>query len=282
MAVRSGQEQGRPAHGRKSGRRLDRIPFRRKLDALIALPAIGIIAVLVPVVSSQISSARSWQDTASYMAVTEQVSTLIDDIGIEQEDGLGVISDLGLVTFDSFDKAAAATDRQKVAVLAAYGNNPPADMRAALAEVDALNGPRSQVHNGSINGTIMLQSYTSAMQDLNTAMDLLRRTSDPVPASVPAAELNLLFQSDLASNEREAALTEIADSPSEAPTQYPLAEQYSGVAIASPRGCAASSRPPSSRCSTTSATTRSRRPSTSSRPRSTAPSSPGTRPGWTS
>lgn len=233
MAVRSGQELGRPAHGRKSARRLDRIPFRRKLDALIALPAIGIAALLTPLVSHQVDTARTWQDAASYMSVTEQVSALIDDLGIEQEDGLGVVSSLQLVGINAFDRAAAATDRQKVAVMAAYHNNPPRDMKAALAEVDALGGPRSQVHSGSINGTILLQSYTSAMNDLNTAMDLLRRTSNPIPSSVPAAELNLLFQSDLASNEREAALMEIADAPSEAPTQYPLAEQFSGVAIAS-------------------------------------------------
>jgi signal transduction histidine kinase len=48
---------------------------------------------------------------------------------------------------------------------------------------------------------------------------------------VPEAELDILFQADLAAAEREAALTEIADDPAEAPTQYPLAEEYDGVAV---------------------------------------------------
>ncbi len=233
MAVRSGQEHGRPAHGRKrAGRRLDRIPFRRKLDALVLLPALAIVGLLAPLVIQQVEVARSWQSAASYMSTTEQVSNLINDLSLEQQDALGVIASIQLVDISAFDKAVAATDQQRVAVLASYGNNPSPQMYRALAEVDALAQPRAAVHNGTINGTILLQSYTSAMQDLSTAMGLAQQASNSNPAAVPESELDILFQADLAANERESALAEIADSPSEAPTQYPLAEQYSGVAIA--------------------------------------------------
>src|SRR5882724_11045009 len=105
VAVRSGQEQGRPAHSRKADRRLDRIPFRRKLDALVALPAVAIVALLAPLVIQQVNAARAWQAAASYMSNTEQVSLLIDDLGVEQEDALGVISSIQLVDVNAFDKA---------------------------------------------------------------------------------------------------------------------------------------------------------------------------------
>jgi hypothetical protein len=232
VAVRSGQDQGRPAHGRgRPDRRLDRVPFRRKLDALVLLPSIAIIALLTPLVAQQVRSARGWQDAASYMNATEQVSALINDLGTEQEDALGVIGSIQLVNLDEFDKAAAKTDQQKVAVLAAFGNNPDLQMRNALAEVTALSKPRDGVRSGAVDGSSLLQSYTSAMQDLNAAMGLGQRAATPEAPAVPAAELNILFLADLAGNEREAALTEIADNPSQAKVQYPLALQDEGVAI---------------------------------------------------
>ena len=214
MAVRSGQEQGRPAHSRKADRRLDRIPFRRKLDALVALPAVAIVALLAPLVIQQVNAARAWQAAASYMSNTEQVSLLIDDLGVEQEDALGVISSIQLVDVNAFDKAVAITDQQRIAVLAAYDDDPPEAMRAALDEVEALIQERSGVRdgNGAINGTILLQGYTQAMQDLSSAMGLAAQASNGNPAAVPEAELDVLFQADLAGSEREAALAEIADS----------------------------------------------------------------------
>jgi signal transduction histidine kinase len=229
--VRSGQEQGRPAHSRKAtGRRLDRIPFRRKLNALVALPAVGIVALLAPLVIQQVNAARSWEDAASYMSTTEQVSMLIDYLGIEQEDALGVISSIQLVDVNAFNQAVAKTDQQRIEVLASYNDNPPPAMRTALDEVEALIQERSGVRDGAINGTILLQGYTNTMQDLSNAMGLAQQAANGSPAAVPEAELDILFQADLAASEREAALAEIADSPGEAPTQYPLAEQYNGVA----------------------------------------------------
>jgi signal transduction histidine kinase len=229
VAVRSGQEQGRPAHGRKAERRLDRIPFRRKLDALVALPAVAIVGLLAPLVVQQVDAARAWESAASSMNTTEQVSLLIDDLVVEQEDALGVISSIQLVDVDAFDKAVATTDQQRVAVLDAYGQNPPSAMRSALDEVEALIQERSGVRDGEINGTILLQGYTNTMEDLAAAMGLDAQASSSNPASVPETELSILFRADLSASEREAALAEIADSPSEAPTQYPLAEQYAGV-----------------------------------------------------
>jgi signal transduction histidine kinase len=232
VAVRSGQEQERPAHGRKTDHRLDRVAFRRKLDALVALPAVGIVALLAPLVIQQVNDARAWESAASYMSTTAQVSLLIDDLGVEQEDALGVLSSIQLVDVSAFDNATAATDQQRLAVLAAYHGNPPQSMRLALDEVEALVQGRSGVRSGGgvINGTILLQGYTTAMQDLSNAMGLAQQASSGNPAAVPEAELDILFQADLAASEREAALAEIADSPGEAFTQYPLAEQYQGVA----------------------------------------------------
>ena len=67
-----------------------------------------------------------------------------------------MIGSIQLVNLAEFDKAAAKTDQQKVAVLAAFGNNPDLQMRNALAEVTALSKPRDGVRSGAVDGSLVV------------------------------------------------------------------------------------------------------------------------------
>jgi len=230
VAVGSGPGQGRRARRRDGAKGLDRIPFRRKLDILIAIPCLAIVGLLSPLVAQQVSAARTWETAASYMGVTAQVSTLINDLNAEQENALGVVDKVPLIDATAYDQAIAVTQAQRNAVLAAYQNNPPAAMRPALDEIDGLSEIRAEVRNNTIMGTIVLQAYTTAMQDLASDVGLTQAAANGNPAAVPEAELDVLFQADLAATEREAALVEIAGNPGAAPVQYPIAEQDFGVA----------------------------------------------------
>jgi signal transduction histidine kinase len=230
VAGRSGLEQDRPARGRDGAKGLDRIPFRRKLDVLVAIPSVAIVGLLSPLVVQQVNAARTWEAAASYMGATTQVSLLVNDLNAEQENALGVVDKVPLIDGAAYDHAIAATDAQRTAVLAAYQNNPPQAMKAALDEIDGLYEVRSQVHNNSIMGTILLQGYTTVMTDLSSAVGLVEQAANGNPAAVPEAELDVLFEADLAASEREAALVEIAGNPGAAPVQYPIAEQEYGVA----------------------------------------------------
>ena len=232
MAVRSGLEQGRPPRGRDRAKRLDRIPFRRKLDVLVAIPALAIVGLLSPLVVQQVDAARTWENAASYMSATAQVSLLVNDLNTEQEDALGLVDKVPLIDATAYDKAISDTDAQRTAVLGAYQNNPPAAMKQALDDIDGLYEVRSQVRSGGIMGTILLQGYTTAMKDLADAVGLAQQAANGNPAAVPEAELDVLFQADLAASEREAALVEIAGNPGAAPVQYPIAEQEYGVQVA--------------------------------------------------
>jgi signal transduction histidine kinase len=210
---------------------LDRIPFRRKLDLLIAIPCLAIVGLLSPLVVQQVDAARTWETAASYMGATAQVSTLISDLNAEQENALGVVDKVPLIDATAYNRAIAATQAQRNAVLAAYQNNPPLAMRPALDEIDALNEIRTEVRSGAIMGTIVLQAYTTAMQDLADDVGLTQAAANGNPAAVPEAELDVLFEADLAASEREAALVEIAGNPGAAPVQYPIAEQEFGVQV---------------------------------------------------
>lgn len=233
MAVRNGQERVRPGRSRRRAEpRLDRVAFRRKLNILVALPATVILVLLTPLVAYEVNDARTWDSAATFMSTTAQVSLLINDLGIEQENALGVVGSIPLVDDQAFDDAVANTDAQKTLVLEAYHNNPPAQMATALAGIDGLAPMRSSVHSRAVEGAILLQGYTTAMQSLSDAMDIAQQASDGNPAAVPEAELDVLFEADLAANQREAALASIADNPNDAPTEYPLAEEEDGIAIA--------------------------------------------------
>jgi signal transduction histidine kinase len=233
VAVRSGHEQvGSARGGRKAEPRLDRVPFRLKLNILVALPSVVILLQLSPLVVQQVNAARTWSAAANYMTTTAQVSLLIGDLGIEQENALGLVGEIPLVSDREYATAVANTDKQRNAVLAAYHNKPPAMMASALSGVDALTQVRVSVASHAIEGAILLQGYSQAMQYLADAMNLAKQASNGNAASVPEGELNVLFQADLAANQREAALASIADNPNDAPTEYPIAQQNDGVYIA--------------------------------------------------
>ena len=227
-----------PVHGRRRSpsridrpprralRQLDHVPFRRKINSLVLVPAIAVTVALVPVVDKQISNASQWSTAADYLRSTQTISVLIDDLADERQLSYAVTGG-DLDDQKQFSAAIVATDDQVAVVRKSFGGNPPADIAEALAGVDELSFSRYQAgslarqatqESGAKVGeneiaqdqdTIML-SYGVVITDLVESMNLAGRASLGGPMGVPEAELDLLYEGDLAENQREAALVSFA------------------------------------------------------------------------
>jgi signal transduction histidine kinase len=227
-----------PVHGRRRSpsridrpprralRQLDHVPFRRKINSLVLVPAVAVTVALVPVVDNQISNASQWSTAANYLRSTQTISVLIDDLADERQLSYSVTGG-DLADQKQFSAAIAATDNQVDVVQKSFGGNPPADIAEALAGVDELSFSRYQAgslaqqateESGAKVGeseiaqdqdTIML-SYGVVITDLVESMNLAGRASLGGPVGVPEAELDLLYEGDLAEDQREAALVSFA------------------------------------------------------------------------
>ena len=229
MAGRSGKGAAGPARGqRKTAQRLDRIPFRRKLNALIAAPCVLIVLLLAPTVVGKVHTARAWQQATTDMQASSNISSLIDQLAVEQEDALAVGRDQ-LMNRQAFDDQTRRTDTAEGRVKADFANSPPQKMAAALTAVDHLGTVRSAVDQGTISGQQLLNDYLAAMTGLSKSMNLLADASYSSPAATPEGELQLLFAADLAADEYDATLAEVADYPSDVRIEVSAAQSELAV-----------------------------------------------------
>jgi signal transduction histidine kinase len=224
-------ERGTPARqGRTVGARLDRVPFRRKLDALVVLPAVLIVALLTPNVMREVSSAQTWSSAASYMQGASQVSVLIGDLSAEQDTALGLIgpdsSDRG-----AFSTAIGETDAQIGRVRPAFGRTIPPGLDKALAAVEGLAPERTALLAGQRPAAMAVAgTYESVMVQLSDSLGLLKQAADGSPPAVPEAELDITYGADFAVNLRNADLVALADRPASGlVTDYTQAVQEDAI-----------------------------------------------------
>ena len=206
-------------------RQLDQVPFRRKINFLVLIPAFAVMVAVIPVVDNQVSNAGQWSSAADYLSSTKPISVLIDDLADERQLSTEVIGGQ-MADQSQFDAAISATDSQVAVVRKAFGDHMPEDISEALAGVDELSFSRYQATTlaqesgaagsaanieqiGSDQDLIML-SYGVVITELVESMNLAGRAALGGPVAVPEAELDLLYEDDLAENQREAALVSFA------------------------------------------------------------------------
>jgi signal transduction histidine kinase len=212
---RSGKGAAGSARGqRKTAQRLDRVPFRRKLNALIAAPCVLIVLLLAPTVVGKVHTARGWQQATTYMDVSTNISSLIDQLAVEQEDALAVGRDQ-LINEQAFHEQTLRTDAAEAKVEADFGGDPPQSLATGLAAVGRLGAVRAEVGQGKIAGQQLLNDYLAAMSGLSKSMSLLTDSSYGGPAALAEGELQLLYYADMSADEYDATLAEIADNPAD-------------------------------------------------------------------
>jgi signal transduction histidine kinase len=205
---------------------MDHMSFRRKINLLALVPAVAVIVALVPIVSTQVSNANQWSSAAAYLNSTKPISKLLDDLTDERQLSVEVIN--GDVADQApFNVAITATNQQAARVRSAFGGKPPAAISTALAGIDELSFARYQAaavakesaaESDAAAGqaeiasdeNLITVSYGTVITDLVESMDLAGRAALGGPVAVPEAELDLLYETDLAENQREAALVAFA------------------------------------------------------------------------
>ena len=223
---------------------MDQVPFRRKINFLVLVPALAVTVSMVPVVDSQASNANQWSSAAAYLSSTKPISQLLDDLSNERQLSFEVIGG-DLADQATFNDAITTTDKQADKVRDAFHGNPPSAISTALAGIDELsfaryqasalaqettaaamgnpgNAASSEAEIASEENLITL-SYGEVITDLVESMDLAGRAALGGPVAVPEAELDLLYETDLAENQREASLVAFAQDIEEQTSWQPVA-----------------------------------------------------------
>lgn len=226
MAVRAEGGAGR-AHRTGVGR-LEAVPFRRKLDILVAAPLAGVLLALIPLSWTRFDSARAWSAAAASMTRAEEISTLINALETEQTIALGLqgmSSVPGSATSEAIAltqlrTAAAHTDVVAKALNDAVGDEPGSALGQALSEEKWLatlsNGARAIALHPNVNNSGLVQSaYTTAITDLYSAINMDALAANGGTAAFDEAELDFLYMTDLTEHDREVGLLAMTNNADE-------------------------------------------------------------------
>ena len=223
MAVRA--EGGADRAPRTGSGRLDAMPLRRKLDILVVVPLIIILLLAIPLAANEFRAAKNWKSAAGSMNEVDQVSSLINDLEIEQavavglQGSAGVSGQPGAGSTANLKYYAAQTDAQLAAV---HKNLDPAvstSLGQALAEVawetQGVAGARATAYHPAADESSAVEvGYNTAITSLDNALDMDALAASGGEAAFAEAELDFLYSSNLHEHDRELdllALTNQAD-----------------------------------------------------------------------
>ncbi|WP_051942564.1 ATP-binding protein [Streptacidiphilus rugosus] len=212
------------------GRRLARLPFRRKLNVLIAVP-LAMISVLIAVyVNGQVSQAQAAAHEAGLLEASGTVAELVDDL--QQEQGQAILY------FESYsdspkDKdrilsgymaAQHATDRQVEKVRAAFGSTLPPDIADLLNGMSAaLDTPRTAVADGKLPTDNIDTAYNPLTEALLNGLHLTAPQQDQTTARL-ADQLEDLLWVNAAHAQFETALLSAQTGNADALSQFSATE----------------------------------------------------------
>ncbi|MBR7837871.1 HAMP domain-containing protein [Actinospica durhamensis] len=227
VAVRAEGGAGR-AH-RTGGGRLEAVPFRRKLDILVAAPLAGVLLALIPLSWTQFDAARNWTAAAQAMARAEQITMLINALETEQTIALGLQGMSAVpgsassvsAALTQMRTAAARTDQAAAQLNAQVGPQPGSSLSQALSEEKWLatlpNGARAVAMHPSVGNSGLVQtSYDTAINDLYSAIGMDALAANGGTAAFDEAELDFLYMTDLTEHEREIGLLAMTDNADQA------------------------------------------------------------------
>jgi signal transduction histidine kinase len=224
VAVRA--EGGADRAPRAGSGRLDAMPLRRKLDILVVVPLIIILLLAIPIAANEFRAAHNWRSAAGSMNELNQVSTLINDLEIEQAVAVGLqgaSADPGHPSADSTANLkyyAAQTDAELAAVHGSVHPDVSTSLGQALAEVvyetqGPAGGRATALDQPAPDKSAAVEvAYNTAITSLDNALDLDAVAAAGGSAAFPEAELDFLYNANLREHDRELdllALTNQAD-----------------------------------------------------------------------
>ncbi|MEZ0067787.1 signal transduction histidine kinase [Streptacidiphilus sp. MAP12-20] len=212
------------------GRRLARLPFRRKLNVLIAVPLAMISVLFAVYVNGQVSQAQSAAHEAALLGASGSVAELVDDL--QQEQGQAILY------FESYSEsprdkdriltdylaAQRATDHQADKVRSTFGSSLPVDIAAVLDGMSAaLDTPRTAVADGKLPTDNIDTAYNPLTEALLNGLHLTAPQQDQTTARL-ADELEALLWVNAAHAQFETALLSAQTGNVDALSQFSATE----------------------------------------------------------
>ncbi|WP_042378989.1 sensor histidine kinase [Streptacidiphilus melanogenes] len=216
------------------GRRLTRLPFRRKLNTLIAAPLVVITLLGTASMAGQVSQAQSAAAEADLLGNSATVAGLVDDIQHEQAQAI--------LYYESYWSAPAgvaknpaehaaylaaqhATDAQAAAVRRAFGGAMPAELDTALQRLGpyGLGLAREAVASGLLPTENIDASYGDVSEDLIDGLGLTAQQHSQSTARL-ADQLDVLLRADSAHAQFETSVVSALTGDSDATVQFGVAE----------------------------------------------------------
>ncbi|NUP44935.1 MAG: HAMP domain-containing protein [Streptomyces sp.] len=163
-----------PRTRRRAAALLDRWPFRRKLNVLVAVP-VAVVGVLLAVgVTSEVNQAQDAARTADVVRDSTQVAELINDLQSEHRQALllsvqhdALRPGTALPSTNAYRKAQRKTDEQASAVRSAFDEQGlPKEEAQALEYVRGLAVLRDKVERGSVSAAGISPAYSAAVEYL--------------------------------------------------------------------------------------------------------------------
>ncbi|MFC1418517.1 HAMP domain-containing sensor histidine kinase [Streptacidiphilus cavernicola] len=211
---------------------IERVPFRQKLNLLVAIPVVVIAVLFALIVNGQVQNAESAGNQADLFRSSEQVAQLVDDVQAEHQqanvlsarfDLAHMMSGYKSPSTAAFQKAVAATRTQTTAVRAAFGSSLPPAESVALSQVDALEMIRSQIVSGELVANNIDAGYELAADGL---VDGLGLDTDHNGDQQLSQRLDALLRTDSTHSAYETSLLSAQTSGSNAMIEFMAAVGY--------------------------------------------------------
>ena len=163
------------------GYAIERVPFRQKLNLLVAIPVVVIAILFAVIVNGEVQTAESAGNQADLFRSSEQVAQLVDDVQAEHQQANVLSARFDLTNLRpgskrpspaAYEKAVRATTRQATAVRAAFGSALPPAEATALSQVDSLDMIRSQIIPGQLVANNIDAGYELAADGLVDGLGL--------------------------------------------------------------------------------------------------------------
>lgn len=215
-----------PRTRRRAAALLDRWPFRRKLNVLVAVP-VAVVGVLLAVgVTSEVNQAQDAARTADVVRDSTQVAELINDLQSEHRQALllsvqhdALRPGTALPSTNAYRKAQRKTDEQASAVRSAFDEQGlPKEEAQALEYVRGLAVLRDKVERGSVSAAGISPAYSAAVEYLIDGIGL--DTSSGTSSSSIIRLLDAVLRADAAHAAFESGVFSAQTQDANALTEY--------------------------------------------------------------
>lgn len=227
-----------PAGGFRAafGLAIERVPFRQKLNILVAIPVVVIAVLFAVVVNGEVQTAESAGKQADLFRASEQVAQLVDDVQAEHQQANVLSARFDLYEQQQQEKPGAArpsvaayqdaariTAVQTAAVRAAFGSSLPPAEAAALEQVDSIDQMRDQITSGQLVANNIDAGYELAADGLVDGLGLDTNSSGDQQLS---QRLDALLRTDSTHSAFETSLLSAQTSGSNAMIEFMAAVGY--------------------------------------------------------